>query len=355
MKFLVSSVHPLALRLAIDEIDVGLKSFYSKLVSLPVVHVKPELERLMKVKGLTIYKTGADYARSFFPMEKVGWVPDYNYTDDINQLLAKLDVRGTKFIMDEIHKSIEQGLGPPVEKLAPKLGYDTAKAVARTVLMNVYAKGALLQWHRDGIEHVKRLAVEDLKTCPVCRGLNGKEYAVGDLILMVNPQSFDTHENCRCTFIPIINISTYAPKKDKMPLTTNIKAGDNEAEDVPIEYAAVLQEMLGRSRLPFKVKFDAGIKADYERRNGTLVINPKALADEDPRDIIYQEEAEMLWLGAKDKVEKEYAPMVRAGFARSSKSWDDEHELFVNNFTAYKLGQLDNDLWSQVFFRAIER
>jgi hypothetical protein len=682
MKFLVSSVHPIALRLAMDEIDTGLKEFYSKLVSLPVVHVKPELERIMKIKGLTVYKTGADYARSFFPMEKVGWVPDYNYTDDINKLLAKLDVRGTKFIMDEIHKSIEQGLGPPVEKLAPKLGYDTAKAVARTVLMNVYAKGALLQWHRDGIEHVKRLAVEDLKTCPVCRGLNGKEYAVGDLILMVNPQSFDTHENClvgetmvlapgasrgriglyqgpgvkivfeggnvtctanhmfltskgfsrasslregddilyspiferpsvgnpnydgkpspiedvvaalsksssmsrrrvpvasedlhgdgaffdsdidvvapnslgwnaddpfglefgdqqifsgtsssqgfsakgdlasmlfalrdasdggmglrsesefflgrharhpdfisiasradsgssfyqpiedpmssqiefdgqaqngfssfihrsqlgnidissiissrgyalksssdlyassnqmpsnsiafdsqflakcqsafsgkvtlrkilnvqrkalschvydlqtqsslylanglvssncRCTFIPIINISTYAPKKDKMPLTMNIKAGDNEAEDVPIEYAAVLQEMLGRSRLPFKVKFDAGIKADYERRNGTLVINPKALADEDPRDIIYQEEAETLWLGAKEKVEKEYAPMVRAGFAKSAKSWDDDHELFVNNFTAYKLGQLDNDLWSQVFFRSIER
>ena len=106
--------------------------------------------------------------------------------------------------------------------------------------------------------------------------------------------------------------------------------------------------------MPFKVKFDSSIHSDYERQNGTLLIHPKTLADEDPRDIIYQEEAEDLWPKAMARMSKEYVPLVRKGFAKSAKSWDNEHELFVNNFTAYKLGQLDNDLWSQVFFRSVE-
>jgi SPP1 gp7 family putative phage head morphogenesis protein len=355
MKFLVSSVHPLALRLAIDEVDIGLKAFYSKLISLPVMHVKPELERIMKVKGLTAYKAGSDYARSFFPFEKLGWVPEYSYTDDIKKLLASLDVRPSKGVMDEIHKAIEQGSGPPVEKLAPKLGYDTAKAVARTTLMNIFVKGSLIQWHQDGIQHVKRLAVEDNKTCPVCRGLNGKEYAVIDLIDMYNPQSFDTHSNCRCTFIPIISLGSYSPKHgNKMPFVVNIKTGGNEVKDCPIELAGMLQEALQGARLPFKVRFDTSIKADYERRNGELLIHPKTLSDEDIRGLIFSEEAEMLWPDVKDKVVKEYSPMVRQGFARSAKSWDNEHELFINNFVAFRLGQLDNDLWSQVFFRSIK-
>jgi len=647
-KFLVSRVHPLKLKLAIEDADKALKMFYKRLASLPAIHVKPELEKVLKKSGLTVYTTGTEYARSFFPLEKLGWIPPYDYHDDINKLLASLDVRPSKSIMDEIHKALEEGSGPPIDKLAPKLGYETAKSVARTVIMNIYVKGALNKWHEDGIEHVKRLAVEDLKTCPVCKGLNGKEYVVADLLELPNPQSFDTHENClvgetvvlspgtsrgrvglyqgpgvkvvfqggditctanhmfltskgfarasslrngdkilyspvlerpsisnpdydgkpapikdivaalaescsmsrrrvpisskelhgdgaffdsdidvisangfgwdagkpsisqfgnqeifdwascpqrfssernlasmlfalrdasdggvgvrgesefflrrklghsydiclptrpsvdsaiyqnssyfcsayikqlgnsqlrlanniftdhgrietseslpelvygfagliqtrkvldvhsfhlsapvydlqtqsslyianglvssncRCTYVPIINISTYAPKKDRIPLAVTVIAGGNHAEDVPIEYATVLQEALGRSRLPFNVKFDPMLKADYERRNGTLIINPKTLADEDPREIIYQEQAEELWPKVKARVTNEYAPLVRKGFARSARSWDDEHELFVNNFTAFKLRQLDNDLWSQVFFRDVE-
>jgi SPP1 gp7 family putative phage head morphogenesis protein len=353
-KFLVSQVHPTNLKLAIEEADVGLKAFYKKLIKFPAAHVKPELEKILKGIGLTVYKTGSDYARSFFPMEKLGWVPPYDFHDDINKLLAGLDVKPSQSILDDIHKALEEGSGPPVDKLTPKLGYELAKNTARTVIMNVYAKGALLQWHKDGIEHVKRMAVEDRKTCPVCKGINGKEYAVVDLIALPNPQSWDTHPACRCTFIPIINISTYAPHKEKMPLTLDIKVGGNEAIDVPIEYAGLLQEVLGRSKLPFKVKFDTMIKSDYERKNGTLLIHPKTLADEDPLEIIYSEEAEALWPKAQNRVVKEYAPLVRKGFAKSARSWDDEHELFTQNFTAYKLGQLDNDLWSQVFFRSVE-
>ena len=140
-KFLVSSVHPIKLKLAIDDADIALKSFYKKLVNLPKSHIMPELEEVVRRVGLTAYASGSEYARSFFPMEKLGWIPDYDFNDDIKKLLAGLDVRPSKGIMDEIYKAMEEGSGPPVEKLAPKLGYETAKAVARTVNMNIYAIG----------------------------------------------------------------------------------------------------------------------------------------------------------------------------------------------------------------------
>jgi SPP1 gp7 family putative phage head morphogenesis protein len=287
-------------------------------------------------------------------MTKLSWVPDYNYTDDIKQLVASLDVRPSKLVMNKIHQALEEGSGPPVEELAPKLGYDTAKSVARTVVMNVYAKGMLKQWHEDGIQHCKRLAMEDMKTCPVCRAINGKEYIVRDLLHLINPQSHDTHPSCRCTFIPIISISTYAPKKRPLPISKSLSYKGNEATNVPIEYYTMLREIFGRTKLPFKIDFDPTHDADYERVGNRLIVNPKTLADEDLREIVYQEQAEMLWPKMEPRVNKEYVPLLEYGFARSAKSWDDPKELFINNFTAYKLGQMDNDLWSQAFFHDVE-
>lgn len=165
--------------------------------------------------------------------------------------------------------------------------------------------------------------------------------------------------NCRCTFVPVINISTYAPKKLKeIDLRQNIRVGQNVSEDTPIELAGVMEEALRGGPLPFKVRFDPEIKSDYEFAGGeepTLTIHPKTLADEDPREIIWAEAAERLWPRVQERVEKEYRPLVESGYASSVRSWDTAKELFVNNYTGFRLGQLDNDLWSQVFFRSIAK
>lgn len=354
MGFLTSGIHPVKLRSTMDEADGAVKKFYKDLETVPAVHAKAGVSDILDKVGLRAYMSGYEYARSFLPMQKIGWVPEYNYTEDVRKLLASLDVRPSKLIFNEIDRALVQGTGPPIEKLSPSLGYEDAKSVARTIIMNIYAKGMLKQWHEDGIKHCKRLAMEDMKTCPVCKGLNGKEYIVSDLLQMYNPQSHDTHPNCRCTFLPIIMISTYAPKKRKLPISSTVKERGNEATNVPLELYSMIKEIFRTSQLPFKIDFDGSMEDDYGVIGNRLKINPKTLADEDLREIVYQEQAEMMWPKVETRVTEEYVPLVEMGFASSARSWDTPKELFVNNYTAYKLKQMGRDLFSQAFFHDLE-
>lgn len=679
MAWLTSRVHPAKLRSAIDTAEFGLRHFFGRVQSLPAAHVKPELEKLLHGVGLAAYTAGSEYARSFFPMTKLGYVVEHSYTQLIDQFLAGMDAKLPRSTLDAVQESLESGHGLPREELEGKTGYESAKGVARSVLMNVYVLGALKQWQADGVKHVKRVAMEDNRVCPVCRGLNTKEYSVAFLLTLPNPQNHDTHigclvgetmvlapgarsgfmgryegpgikvvfeggvitctanhmfltpqgfakasslregddvfyssrfkrpdgshphddwqpaaiqkvvaaltetagmsrsrvpvspeylhgdgafmnshidvissdrfvqsagqavngqkssslgfqgtsrlslssqgllatellamrdasdggmgirregqafllrhsahadevgfasssdlhasiehqlvyhgsrnmelsrqgqrgspslieldnfrnvlvcdscaqalslgsisdvnpialerssddfmgnpeplgdfgnrfsgsislrkvlriehvplathvfdlqtestlylaeglvsSNCRCSLVPIINISTQSRGGPiHADFRRDVRVGKNEARAVPIEYVNVLEEALRGSELPFKVKFDPKLKSDYELKGGTLSIHPKTLADEDPREIIFAEAAELLWDKNKDRVEKEYRPLVEAGYARSVRSWDSAKELFTQNYTGWRLGQLDEDLWSQVFFRSL--
>jgi SPP1 gp7 family putative phage head morphogenesis protein len=301
--------------------------------------------------------SGREYAATFSNMEKLGWIPDdWSWQDDVREILAHLRVRPSQYILNEIHEALMKGEGPPVEKLSKRLGYEAARDVARTVMLNTYIKSALRKWDEDGIKHVKRLAIEDNKTCPLCRALNGKEYQVSELLLLPNPQSAETHVSCRCTFIPLIDISTYAPKRRKLP-DLNLKLNGAEATNVPIEIYSLLKSIMLKSRLPFNIKFNNQLKEDRRLSGGTLTINPKSLSDEDLREIIYEEQAERMWPKVEARVVSDYLPLLQHGFAKASRSWDTPKEVFVNNWVAYKLGQapMNEDLWSQAFFKDIAK
>ena len=209
MSWLKSPIHPTLLKTAIDDADIFLKQFYGKLDRIPLEHVLHEAGDMLHKLGLRVFQAGREYANSFSEMNKLAFVPDWDYTEDINKLLALMKVRPNRFILDEVHKALSEGTAPPVEKFAQKLGYDTGKGVARTLIMEIYIKSALRQWDEDGIKYVKRLAMEDMKTCPTCKALNGRVYSVDDLLQLPNPQSASTHVSCRCTFLPVIDITTY--------------------------------------------------------------------------------------------------------------------------------------------------
>ena len=627
--FLRDPIHPIQLRSAMSAVDLAMEKFYEEANSQPLEHIIHKLESIVEQVGLQASMAGREYAAGMSgEMSKMAWVPDdWDWKDDAKKIISHLKLKPKKYIMDAIHHALMTGEGPPVEELAKDLGYEQGKAVARTVTMNIYAKSALKKWAEDGIEHVKRLAMEDNKTCPICRALNGKEYLVSELLQMPNPQSHDTHENCilgetpvlapgarkgyvglyegptveivfeggrvvttpnhmfltpvgfasaaslregddilyylgfegpipgadpddyrepapiekvvnsfsessgvflggvpvapedlhgdgmffngqidiaspdsllkgnvqsrlfeefcesnfgwrypvepglsgggnlatvlfalafatdssvgirrqsgafsgrkplhpdlvglaptsywepgsfesslyggagyakslghvqdrfsdmistrkvlhvnvshsslpmydlqtasslyianglvssncRCTFISIIDISTYAPLRRALP-KLQITTKHNTAENVPVELYSMLKQIMHGSKLPFNLKFDKSIKADYRRSGDALVINPKTLADEDLRELIYSEQAEEMWPLVKERVIEEYIPLLRYGFAKTSRSWETPREAFVNNWIAFKLGQapFNQDLWGQAFFRSIQ-
>lgn len=356
-QFLRDPIHPVQLKAAIAAADESLRQFYKDIVTIPPEHIAHQVESVVQKSGLQAAMAGREYAASFGELTKLGWIPDdWSWQDDARRIISQLRINPSQYIMNTIHEALSRGEGPPTEKLAPRLGYDQASGVARTVFMNIYAKSALRKWDEDGIKHVKRLAIEDLKTCSLCRALNGKEYQVFELVRLVNPQSADTHANCRCTFIPIIDISTYAPKRRKLP-DMNLKLNGNEATNVPIEIYSLLKSIMLKSRLPFKIQFNNKINADWVRTGKTLTIHPKTLSDEDIREIIYEEQAEEMWPRVEHRVLKEYIPLLQYGFAKSSRSWSKPKEVFINNWIAFKLGQapMHEDLFSQAFFRDLTR
>jgi len=358
--FLTNPIHPLQLRVAVGAVDDALEKFYAEAETVPLEHIAHKLEEVVSHVGLQAAMAGREYATtavSAHGMVKTAWVPtDWSWEDDAKKIISHLKLKPKKYMMDAIHNALMTGEGPPVEELARTLGYDQGRAVARTVVMNIYAKAALKKWDEDGIEHVKRIETEDNKTCPICRAINGKEYRVSDLLQMPNPQSHDTHENCRGSFLPLINISTYAPKARPLP-DLKITSKHNTAENVPVELYTMLKQIMNGGKLPFDLRFDNKIKADYKRDGKVLVVNPKALSDEDIRDIIYEEQAEQMWPEVEERVNEEYIPLLQHGFAKTSRSWDTPKEAFINNWIAFKMGQapFNTDIWGQAFMRSISR
>jgi len=344
--------------MAIEDADAAIDGLFKDVESVPIEHVFHKTEDIMNLVGLRAYRAGVDYANSFASLEKLAFIPDWNYTDDIKKLLGLLQTKPSSFNTNAIHDALMEGSGPPVEKMSQKYGYEQGKSVARTVIMNLYAKSALRKWDEDGIMHVKRIEMEDSVTCGLCRLLNGKEYVIKELLRIPNPLTEESHANCRGGFLPMLAVSTYAPKVRELPnLDINVKG--NTAKRVPTELYQLLQSIMLKARLPFDIEFDNKIKEDYIKKGSTLIINPKTLADEDVREVIYSEEAEDKWSDpmVQKRVVDEYMPLVRYGFAKASRSFDSPKELFVNNWIAYRLGQapIKDDLWSQSFFQDVKK
>ncbi len=165
--------------------------------SLPWWQIVMPIESQLQNCGYKAVCGGHEYADSFtIGFNKTAQMLDWDYRTDIEEMITGLGFPATKKAMDLVHGSLEGGESPPIEALNKLMAYEQAKAIARTVMMNIYVKSALRKWDEDGITRVKRMEVRDKKTCPICKALNGKEYEITDLINLVFPLTNDSHPSC---------------------------------------------------------------------------------------------------------------------------------------------------------------
>jgi SPP1 gp7 family putative phage head morphogenesis protein len=344
-------IHSL-LKLAVGDMDRLIYGIYQRRneESMPWHDIVMPVGSQLQHCGYQAVCAGREYASEFSTDHvKTGQALDWDYTVDIDQMISGLGYPATTKTMDIVHQALAGGEAPPVHELSQLIEYDQAKAIARTVMLNIYVKASLRKWDEDGITRVKRLEMRDKKTCPICKALNGKEYEIADIINLVYPLTNDSHPSCRGTFIPLISLDTYDPKQREIPLSVEFSIGNNKATNVPMEVKPWLYSFLKKFNGPIHVDFDPTIKDSYTWAPFEVTINPDALTDEDPREIILYSVADQLWPHFQKKFEVEYVPLIKSGLARPAKSFSTNRELFIQNYTAHRMGQ-DEDVFSNAWW-----
>lgn len=106
----------------------------------------------------------------------------------------------------EVGKNIVEAVG---------FSKNRAMVVARTELINAYAEGQLDTFDKLGIQKlgvaVEHLTAGDKRVCPRCQALNGKIYNSTEEARGKIP----VHPQCRCAWIPYVDISEYVGKGKK--------------------------------------------------------------------------------------------------------------------------------------------
>jgi SPP1 gp7 family putative phage head morphogenesis protein len=295
-----------------------------------------ELERC----GQNAALAGGQYATWFDPdLWKEAFDFGWDYRDDIERMSAGLGIPASKRNVNTIHQALTGGEPVPTSELEKTLGFEKAKALGRTVMLNIYNKAALRRWAKDGLLRVRRMEMRDKKTCPICRALHGQEYLIQDLLARQYPLTEDSHPSCRGTFIPILDTAVYAPEKREVPTSMDFEVNGNTAENVPLEVKPWLYTFLKDSPLPMNVKFDDSIPEAYKWDGLDVTIHPSAIRQEDTREIILHAIADQVWTSVQQKFETEYVSLIMDGRAAPAKSWTDNKELFINNYIAYRMGQ----------------
>lgn len=289
---------------------------------------------------------GRAYADSYKrDLTKTAQMFDWDITRDIDEMISGMGLPANKKAAALVHEALTNALPPPIHEISQLMTFESAKAIARTVMMNIYVKAALKRWDEDGITRVKRMEIRDRKTCPLCRALNGKEYVISELLGRVYPLTEDTHPLCRGSMAPVISLASYDPKVRKLPLSVDFKSGPSEAKNVPIELRPWLTSFLRKFPDSLSIEFDPTSESSYSWSEGKIKINPDALVDQDVREIILESVAEQKWDSLEANFKEQYLPLISKGLAHPAKSFTDAKELFVNNFIQYRMGQ-DQDPWS---------
>jgi SPP1 gp7 family putative phage head morphogenesis protein len=344
-----SDIHHPQLKNSIVSVDKEVRKIYKKSAELPIEHVVDGVREKLRRHGKDAYMAGKLYASSFIPLSKTAGLINWNYTQDIDKIVNNLGYKPNKWLRDQVHDAIRFGEGPPVQAISHKMGYDQAKEVARTAMMNIYTKSALLKFEENGITHVKRLEFNDKKTCPICKALNGKEYLISDIIDLEQPLTSDSHPACRGTFLAVIDESTFTPSGDKVPETINVRINNNMAIDVPTGLRPIINVLLKSEESLPDIFFDKELKSAHLYKDNKIIINPKSTKDEDPREIVHEIIARRKWPELEKKFISDYMPELETGFARAEKSFDNPEELFIENYKAWKLKQMDDDLFTNMW------
>lgn len=82
-----------------------------------------------------------------------------------------------------------------------------ARTIARTEVISAHAEASLNSYKEAGLEGVKVQAewstAGDDRVCPECEDMEGKEFNIDDAHGLI-----PLHPNCRCAFIPVVDLPT---------------------------------------------------------------------------------------------------------------------------------------------------
>jgi len=129
---------------------------------------------------------------------------------------------------------------------------------------------------------------------------------------------------------------------DEPTLAVDLDVGGNKAYNVPVEYRAWFVTMMRKAKLP-PIHFEK-LRSDYEDQGNRLVIDPKTVVDEDPRDIVWNMMAEREWKRSQKGFEEDYMKYINMGLVKPDKSYSNNKELFKNQYIAWRTNQLDDAL-----------
>ena len=314
------------------------------------------LRRDLATGANIVVEAGRRWARQFFPErrhEKLGAYYDWDLNQDIDDILRSINERPSPTVSRLVHEALAKGQHPQkvIKELARLRGIEDARDIARTVMMNIYAKGALREMDNHGYTHAIRMEHDDDRVCPVCFSLRGQVYDVGYLLTLPNPLTNDTHPRCRGSFVPLVNEDLVTPDPPGTRYVETFKtASGRTIQDAPIEYAMYLKRFFLRNLLPFDVVFDRKLPVDSRLKGSLLSIRPRALIDQDPRDLILEVWARKLWPKYREVFENEYLLMTKMGLVHPSKTVRTAQDYFVSEFTAFKTHQLEH-AWEVLWFR----
>ena len=293
--------------------------------------------------------SGKFWARRFLPWEKTAAAFDWNIADDVAEIVRGLGEKPTPHIHEAVSEALASGTGPPVRQLERTYDAERAKQIARTTVMNIHAKATLREAAAAGYGLVRRVEINDLKTCAKCRALNYRTYRVELLLDVPNPLTRDSHGNCRGVFIPIINSLERLPDAE-LHHTEDLDIGGNKVERAPREYVPWLRTFLKRTMLPFAVRFADPGYVGYKLADDVLTIHPDVTRDTDPREVILRAAAGALWPLYARRFTEQYPLLLKMGLVHPSRPFKSVRELWTHEYVDAKLNQHD-EYWEVAWWK----
>lgn len=105
-------------------------------------------------------------------------------------------------VVEDLEKLIIEGANPSAIKAELmrdfSIGYHEADRLIRTEASHAYNAAAIESYKAAGCDSVEFLAEDDC--CDVCEEYSGVRYPIDDA------PSIPVHPNCRCTYIPVVDI-----------------------------------------------------------------------------------------------------------------------------------------------------
>jgi hypothetical protein len=361
-EFLQSPHHPTLKRLMLD-VEKAVDRHLLQIANGHTTHLNANRQLKERVRSFAelAIQSGKQRARELMPvrLDKTGARFDWDVDADIDRIIATFHVSPTPLIRDAFHEAARLGGGASrvVHQLEKVYQADKARDLGRTIYLNLYTKASLREMQANGYQLCRRIEIDDHKTCVVCWALNNGTYHIADIVDLPDPLTHDTHPRCRGSFVPVLNSMTALPqKKGRLDFVKTIQDPKTgvEIKDAPLEYSTYLSSFARKHRLPFKVEFDPRAQADSQVSNGVLTVHPRTLFDQDPREVILEAWAATLWPKYEARFTKEYVLLARMGLTQPQRSVHTALELWIREFTAWKMNQLDSP-WDILWFRTTVR